>query len=254
MADVPPDTASLTGKVALITGAARRIGAQIARTLHYAGMNVALHYRRSAAPVHALCRELNTLRADSSVAIAAELRDTAALPVLLRTAEQRWGRLDALINNASAFYPTPIDSVTEEQWSDLIDANLKAPFFLSRLAAPALASCQGCIVNITDIHGDRPLRNHSVYSISKAGLAMTTRALARELAPGIRVNGIAPGAIMWPESGMDEAARTDILARTALKRQGSPEDVARAVLFLLRDAPYVTGQIIAVDGGRSLGG
>lgn len=254
MADAPPDTASLTGKVALITGAGRRIGAQIARALHGAGMNVALHYRRSAAPVHALCRELNTLRADSSVAIAAELCDAAALPALVSTAEQRWERLDALVNNASAFYPTPIGSVTEMQWNDLIDANLKAPFFLSQLAAPALAACQGCIVNITDIHGDRPLKHYSVYSISKAGLAMTTRALARELAPEVRVNGVAPGAILWPEAETDEAARAEILARTALKRQGSPEDIARAVLFLLRDAPYVTGQIIAVDGGRSLHG
>ncbi|MDR2878223.1 MAG: pteridine reductase [Chromatiales bacterium] len=243
---------SLNGKVALITGAARRIGAQIARTLHDAGMHVALHYRHSAGPVHALCRELNAQRADSSFAIAAELCDSAALPALLRAAEQRWGRLDALINNASAFYPTPIGSVTEAQWSDLIDANLKAPFFLSQLAAPALSSCKGCIVNITDIHGERPLRDHSVYSISKAGLAMMTRALARELAPEIRVNGIAPGAIMWPESEMDEATRADILSRIALKRQGSPVDIARAVLFLLRDAPYVTGQIIAIDGGRSL--
>lgn len=244
----------LTGQVALITGAARRIGAAIAGLLHASGMNVALHFRHSSAEVLQLCDELNARRVRSAITVQADLLDTPRLTGVVRAAHQAWGRLDALVNNASAFFPTPRGTVNEAQWQELIDCNLKAPFFLSQAAAPLLAANHGCIVNITDIHGERPLKEHSVYSISKAGLLMMTRALARELGPEVRVNGVAPGAIIWPENDIGPAAQADIIARTALKRQGSPEDIARATLFLLRDAPYVTGQIIAVDGGRSLQG
>lgn len=244
----------LQGKVALITGAARRIGAAIARMLHGQGMNVALHYRASAAEVRRLRDELDAARPGSAVIVQGELLESARLTGLAQEAAQAWGRLDALVNNASAFFPTPVGAVDDARWDALIGCNLKAPFFLAQAAAPALAARQGCIVNITDIHGERPLKGYSVYSISKAGLVMMTRALARELGPAVRVNGVAPGAILWPEDGIDEAAKSAILAGTALKRQGEPEDIARAVLFLLRDAPYVTGQIIAVDGGRSLHG
>lgn len=247
-------SSALQGKVALITGAARRIGTAVARTLHAQGMNVALHYRASGDEARRLRDELEAVRAGSAVIVQAELRETARLTELVQEAAQAWGRLDALINNASAFFPTPVGAVDEAQWDELIGSNLKAPFFLAQAAAPLLGAQRGCIVNITDIHGERPLRGYSVYSISKAGLVMMTRALARELGPDVRVNGVAPGAILWPEHGTDENAQADILARTALKRQGEPEDIARAVLFLLRDAPYVTGQIIAVDGGRSLHG
>jgi pteridine reductase len=250
-----PDTEhETTGRVALITGAARRIGAEIARTLHDHGWNVVLHYRASAAEAEALCARLNAARPDSARTAAADLRDGARLPGLVRQAASAWGRLDALINNASAFYPTPVVETTTAQWDDLIDSNLKAPYFLSQAAVPALEESGGCIVNIVDVHAERPLRAHPVYSVSKAGLAMMTRALARDLGPRIRVNGVSPGAILWPEQGVDEAMQATILARTALKRPGTPEDIARTVLFLLQDAPYITGQIIAVDGGRSLHG
>ncbi len=247
-------SSNLAGKTALITGAARRIGAVIARLLHDSGMNVVLHYRHSSAEAVRLRDELNARRGHSALAVRADLLDTSALDAVIGEAHAAWGRLDALINNASAFFPTPCGTVSEAQWHELIDCNLKAPFFLSQAAAPLLAASRGCIVNITDIHGERPLKAHSVYSISKAGLAMMTQALARELGPDVRVNGIAPGAILWPENDIGEAAQTDIVSRTALKRAGEPADIARAVLFLLRDAPYVTGQIIAVDGGRSLQG
>lgn len=242
----------LNGKTALITGAARRIGAVIAQMLHENGMNVVLHYRHSSAEAFRLRDALNARRTHSALAVRADLLDTFALDAVIGEAHTAWGRLDALVNNASAFFPTPHGTVSEAQWHELIDCNLKAPFFLSQAAAPLLAAKRGCIVNITDIHGERPLKAHSVYSISKAGLAMMTRVLARELGPAVRVNGVAPGAILWPENDISEETRADIVSRTALKRQGAPEDIARAVLFLLRDAPYVTGQIIAVDGGRSL--
>jgi pteridine reductase len=251
MADKLHETA---GRVALITGAARRIGASIARMLHERGWNVVLHHRSSAAEAQTLCAQLNTIRPDSAHTAAADLRNVAQIRELARDASSAWGRLDALINNASAFYPTPVAAVTMEQWDDLLDSNLKGPFFLAQACLPALEQTGGSIVNIVDIHGDRPLRDYSVYSISKAGLAMMTKALARELGPRIRVNGVSPGAILWPEHDMNEEKRASILARTALKRPGEPADIARAVLFLLSDAPYVTGQIMAVDGGRSLYG
>ncbi len=239
--------------VALVTGAAHRVGAAIVRHLHATGYRVLIHYRRSAAPAQALAEELEGLRPGSARTLAAELLDTAALPGLVERARAAWGRLDALVNNASVFYPTPLGAIEERHWEELLGTNLKAPLFLAQAAAPELRRRRGAIVNIVDIHAERPLKGHPVYSVAKAGLAMLTRSLARELGPEVRVNGVAPGAILWPEQGLDEAQRREIVARTALKRRGEPADVARAVLFLLRDAPYVTGQILAVDGGRSLG-
>lgn len=247
-----PDSDDLTGKVALITGAAHRIGAAIACMLHDQGANLALHYRGSRHAAQMLQEELNACRADSVIVMQADLLHTNELPALVQRAVDAWGRLDALINNASSFYPTPIGSVTEAQWDDLTGTNLKAPFFLSQAAAPHLERHHGCIVNIADIHADRPLKAHPVYSLAKAGLVMLTKALARELGPRVRVNAVAPGAILWPESEMDEETRQHILSRTALKRQGSPEDIARAVLFLIRDADYTSGHVLTVDGGRSL--
>ncbi len=243
----------LNDKVALITGAAQRIGAQIARTLHGAGMKVVLHYRSSQAAAEALAAELNQLRADSATVLQADLSDTATLTPLVEAAAARWGRLDTLVNNASTFYPSPVGAVTLLQWHDLMDVNLKAPFFLSQAAATLLAKCRGCIVNIADIHADRPLKGYPVYCMAKAGLVMMTRALARELGPAVRVNAVAPGAILWPEQGLDQATQASILARTALKSKGNPKDIASTVLFLVRDAEYITGQVLSVDGGRSLG-
>jgi pteridine reductase len=244
--------ANLAGKVALITGGAKRIGAGIARHLHAQGMNLVLHYRHSTAEAHALQAELQAARADSVLLIQSELAPINKLARLAHTAAEQWRRLDVLVNNASAFYPTQVGQVGEEEWDRLLDSNLKAPFFLAQAAAPYLAESEGCIVNLADIHGQRPLKGYSVYSIAKAGLIMLTQSLARELGPKVRVNAVAPGAILWPDHGMDDLARQRIISATALKRQGSPEDIAKAVLFLVRDADYTTGQILAVDGGRSL--
>ena len=243
---------ALAGKTALLTGAARRVGAVIAEHLHAAGMNLCIHYRSSFAPAQALKARLERRRAESVFLIQADLMEFPALENLVEQAYGRWGRLDALVNNASTFYPTPVGRITEAHWNDLLGTNLKAPLFLSQAAAPYLKACGGSIVNIVDIHAERPLKGHPVYSIAKAGLVMLTKSMARELGPEVRVNGIAPGAILWPESGDSEALRELILERTALKRQGEPEDIARTALFLVRDAHYITGQIIAVDGGRSL--
>ncbi len=245
--------ASLQGRWALITGAAKRIGATIARRLHAAGANVAIHYFSSAEPAEALAGELNAARPDSAIAAGADLRSIPALEAMVADVLSETGRLDVLVNNASTFYPTPLGSVTEENWLDLIDSNLKAPLFLSQAALPALREARGTIVNIVDIHSQRPLRHHVVYGPAKAGLAMLTRSLAKDLGPDIRVNGVSPGAILWPDTGMPESTRQSIIREVALKRAGEPEDIASAVLFLVRDAPYVTGQIIAVDGGRSVG-
>jgi pteridine reductase len=247
------DTAELNNKVALITGAAHRIGAELARRLHAAGMNIALHYRNSKEGAESLASELNGKRPDSVVLIQADLLDTANLPALIDAARAPWQRLDVLINNASSFYPTPISSATEAQWEDLFGSNLKAPFFLAQAAAPELTTNRGCIINIVDIHAHRPMKEYPIYSAAKAGLAMLTMALARELGPEVRVNAVAPGAILWPEHEIDEAQKEKILERTALKRQGSPADIARTALFLIRDADYISGQIINVDGGRTLG-
>jgi pteridine reductase len=242
----------LEGRCVLVTGAARRLGAAILRKLHAAGAAVVVHHRRSAAEAGALVAELNAARPESATTAACDLRDLDALPVLVDAALRRFGRLDVLVNNASTFYPTPIGEVTVTQWDDLMATNLRAPLFLSQAAAPALRVTQGSIINMVDIHGERPLREHTVYSAAKAGLAMLTRSLARELAPQIRVNGIAPGPVLWPEAGLSEAVKAEIIGKTALQRMGTPEDVARAALYLAADAPYVTGQIIVVDGGRSL--
>lgn len=247
-----PVSDSLRDRVALITGGVHRIGAKTARTLHAAGMNLVLHYRSSRETAQKLQAELNVQRPDSVVLVGADLLDHAMLAAIISDAHSAWGRLDVLVNNASSFYSTPVGGVTEEQWNDLMSTNLKAPFFLSQAAAPYLKATQGCIVNIVDIHAERPLKRYPVYSIAKAGLVMLTKAMACELGPDIRVNAVAPGAIMWPEHEMDEVTQQRIISRTFLKRQGSPENIAHAVLFLIRDADYTSGQVITVDGGRSL--
>lgn len=246
------EQASLDGRVVLITGAAQRLGAETARLLHGQGMDLILHYRRSRAPAEALARELEQRRPDSVRLVQADLCHLASLPALFKPVAGFRNRLDVLINNASSFYPTPIDEADETQWEDLIGTNLKAPFFLAQQAAPWLREHRGCILNLVDIHGRRPLKNHPIYSIAKAGNAMMVQALARELGPEIRVNGVAPGAILWPDQGLDDAAKDAILARTALGRPGTPGDIARALLYLIRDADYVTGQILTVDGGRTV--
>ncbi|HLK71897.1 MAG TPA: pteridine reductase [Steroidobacteraceae bacterium] len=243
---------TLADKVALITGGARRVGAVIARTLHAAGANVVVHCHRSLPAARALRDELERQRPGSIAVEAADLLDTAALPALVQAVLQRFGRLDILVNNASSFYPTPLGQISPTEWEDLIGTNLRAPLFLTQAAAEPLRAHGGSVINIVDIHGQRPLREHVVYSTAKAGLIMLTRALARELAPGVRVNAIAPGSILWPEGGMQESRKAHILERTPLQRQGSPDDIARAVLFFSREAPFVTGQVLAIDGGRSI--
>ncbi len=237
--------------VALITGASRRIGAAIVADLHGRGFRIALHYHRSAEAAQRLILQLNAQQPDSVMPLPADLAQTADLPLLVQRVVDHWGRLDVLINNASAFFPTAVGSVTETDWNALLDSNLKAPFFLSQAAIPSLARQQGCIINLIDIYADRALAGHPVYSIAKAGLAALTRSLAVELAPEIRVNGIAPGAILWPEQGLASDEQAGILARIPLGRSGTPEDIVKAVRYLL-DAPYVTGQILTVDGGRTL--
>lgn len=249
---MPNQSETLDGKVILITGAARRIGARIAQRLHAQGANIILHYRSSRAEADALREELQRQRADSVALVNADLQATADLPRLIEDAVAAFGRLDALINNASAFYPTPIGAVSESQWDELLGINLKAPFFLSQAAAAQLRQCHGSIVNLADVHAERPLPEHPVYSITKAGLVMMTKALAAELGPHVRVNAVAPGAILWPQNEPDESEKQQILQRTFLKRLGEPDDIAAAVLFLIRDAGYTTGQVLTIDGGRSL--
>lgn len=244
---------SLEGRWVLITGAAKRVGAAIARTLHGAGAGIAIHYRSSAAPAEALAAELESQRRGSTLLVRCDLLDTAALGTMVGDVVERAGRLDVLVNNASSFYPTALGTVTMAHWEDLVGTNLRAPLFLSQAALPHLRATRGCIVNLVDIHAVRPLRDHPVYGPAKAGLAMLTRSLARDLAPDVRVNGVAPGAVLWPENDMDERTRDSILRQVPMKRAGSPEDIAGCVLYLVRDAGYVTGQIIAVDGGRSIG-
>jgi pteridine reductase len=246
------ESSALQGHVVLITGGARRVGAEIVRTLHGAGARVLIHYRDSAAAAAALAGELNQVRPGSVAVECANLLDPEAPDRLVAASLREFGRLDILINNASTFYPTRVGDITFAQWDDLMGSNLKAPLFLSQAAAPSLRAQEGLIINIVDIHALRPLKGHPVYSIAKAGLAMLTRSLARELGPHIRVNGIAPGPVLWPERAIDENLKREIIAKTALKRHGTPQDIARAVLFLAKDAPYITGQIIAVDGGRSI--
>ncbi|WP_172597750.1 pteridine reductase [Sulfuriflexus mobilis] len=243
---------SLNGKVALITGAAHRIGATITRMLHAEGMNIIVHYRSSRESAQALQEELNAKRENSIVLIQADLHETAKITEMVREAIKAWGRLDVVVNNASSFYPAPVGKIDERVWDDLIGSNLKAPLFLSQAAAPHLKANHGCIVNIVDIHAERPLKNHTVYSVAKAGLVMLTKSLARELGPEVRVNAVAPGAILWPESDIDDFTKKRIISGTALKRQGEPKDIARAVRFLIKHADYMSGQVLTVDGGRTL--
>ncbi len=245
------ETTPLTGKVALITGGAQRIGAGIAKQLHQAGMSLALHYRNSRAEAEALKIALESNRPDSVLLIQCDLLNTANLDNLIGQAAEWQGRLDLLVNNASSFYPTPLEQADEAQWDDLMGTNLKAPFFLAKAAAPHLHKTRGSIVNLVDIHGERPMKAYPIYSMAKAGNRMMVKSLARELGPEVRVNGVAPGAILWPDEGLSESDRETILSRTALKHPGESDDIAKTVLFLTRDAPYITGQIISVDGGRT---
>lgn len=243
----------LTGRTALVTGAARRIGAAIARRLHDAGANVAIHFHGSRVDATGLSDDLNAIREDSARAFRANLTNVAELEPLVADVAGWAGGLDILVNNASSFYPTPLGQITPEHWDDLLGTNLRAPLFLAQAAWPHLRRGMGSIVNIIDIHARRPLRSHSVYGSAKAGLEMLTRALAKDMAPEVRVNGVSPGAILWPAQGMDEDTRQAILRQIPLGRAGDPEDVAGCALYLIRDARYVTGQVIAVDGGRSIG-
>jgi len=244
--------ASLTGKTVLITGGARRVGAAIGRVLHGAGANLVVHYRKSANEVAQLADELNGLRPKSVVTFQADLLDLGKLPALVEFAVRSFGSLDVLVNNASTFYPTKIGEITPAAWDDLLGTNLKVPLFLSQAAAPALKKSGGLILNIVDIHALRPLRNYTVYCAAKAGLHMVTRSLAKELGPEVRVNGISPGPVLWPEHDGDSATRAKIIQRTILQKMGTPEDIARTALFFASQAPFITGQILAVDGGRSV--
>ena len=238
--------------VALVTGAARRIGAQIARRLHAAGYDLALHYRSSLADMDALAAQLEAARPGSTLVLQADLAQFDRLPELIAHTIGRFGRLDALVNNASSYYATPFGTVTPAQWDDLFASNARAPFFLSQAAAPHLQASGGAIVNIADIYAERPLPGHSVYSMAKAALVMATKALAQELGPDVRVNAIAPGNILWSDNPDKAETPQMVRERTALQRQGEPDDIAGAVLWLLQGNRYVTGQVLAVDGGRNL--
>jgi pteridine reductase len=239
------------GKVVLITGGGKRVGAAICRRLHVAGANLMLHYRSSAGEARLLQAELNHQRANSVALIQADLLDVGKLPSLVEQTLQTFGRLDGLVNNASSFFQTPVGEITVSGWNDLLGTNVQAPLFLSQAAAPALRKAQGAIVNITDIHAERPLKNYVVYSIAKAALVGLTRSLARELAPEVRVNAVAPGPILWPDDeAFNEVSRQRIISHTPLRREGRPDDIAAAVKFLLADALYVTGDTLNVDGGR----
>lgn len=244
----------MQGKVVLITAGAKRVGAAICRKLHLRGASLMVHYRSSLEEAQGLETELNQTRPGSVALVQADLLDISQIPRLISQTIQKFGKLDAVINNASSFFATPVGAITEAGWDDLIGSNLKAPLFLSQEAAPHLKNQLGCIVNIVDIHADRPLKNYVIYSSAKAGLSSLTRSLALELAPEIRVNGVSPGPILWPENDewKDLSVRQSIISKTLLKRMGEPDDIARTVLFLIADAPYITGQIIAVDGGRSV--
>lgn len=242
----------ISGKVALVTGAAHRIGAEIVRTLHAAGMDIAIHYRNSEAAALALQQELEQQRPDSVLLIQADLAEMTAYPSMINKIHEWRARLDLLVNNASSFYPTPVDESTEQQWDELMASNLKAPYFLAQAAAEMLRQHRGSIINMVDIHAERPLAGHPIYSMAKAGNTMMVKSLARELGPEVRVNGIAPGVILWPETEMGAETKDEILSRTALKTPGQPSDIANTLLFLARDAGYITGQIINVDGGRTV--
>nr|SPS06900.1 Short-chain dehydrogenase/reductase SDR [Candidatus Nitrotoga fabula] len=245
---------SVQGKVVLVTGGAKRVGAAICRRLHAAGASIALHYRSSSLDAATLHSSLRALRPDSSLHIQADLLDPQAIFSLVEKTIDHFGRLDGLVNNASSFFATSLDEVNDQNWNDLIGTNLKAPLLLAQAAAKELRRNHGAIVNIVDIHAERPMHGHLLYNIAKGGLAALTRALAQELAPQVRVNAISPGVIVWPENAEwgNETLRRQIIGQTLLKREGEPEDIARTVSFLLNDAPYITGQIISVDGGRSI--
>lgn len=244
----------LEQRVVLITGAARRVGAGIARLLHGRGLRLLLHYRGSQREAEALAAELNGRRPGSVRLLQADLLDMQSLQQLAAQAVAAFGRLDGLVNNASSFFPTELGEIDEAAWHDLMGSNLKAPLFLSQAVAPALRRSGGAIVGISDIHVERPMRRHVVYNLAKAGHAQLIRSLALELAPLVRVNGVAPGVNLWPEddASFDATERASIEATIPLQRTGQPDDIARAVAFLLLDASYVTGQILAVDGGRSI--
>ncbi len=252
MSPTAAPTLSFDNNVIFITGAARRLGAAMAVHLRAHGARIVIHYRHSSNDAEALCDTLNASRPDSARCVQADLSDASAIEPLAKKATACFGQVDVLINNASAFYPTPVGSVTDEHWDDLMASNLRAPFFLSQALASELKHNEGAILNMVDIHASRPLAEHPVYCAAKAGLLMMTQSLAKELGPEVRVNGIAPGPVLWPENDMSEASKTIIVESTLLKRSGSPDDIVRAALFLLRDATYTTGQILAVDGGRNL--
>ena len=244
----------MQGKVVLVTGGAKRVGAAICRRLHGAGANIALHYRSSVHDAVALQMELESVRPGSVLCVQADLLDLHDLPKLVHDTIKHFGRLDALVNNASSFYPATLAETDEQHWHDLLGTNLKAPLFLAQAAAAELRLRNGAIVNIVDIHAERPMQGHLLYSVAKAGLVALTKALAQELAPEVRVNAVAPGVIVWPEQGdwENESRRKQIVEHTLLKREGEPDDIARTVEFLISNAPYITGQIINVDGGRSI--
>jgi pteridine reductase len=245
---------SLQNKIVLITGGAKRVGAAICRLLHANGANLMIHYKNSVKEARALQAELNLQRPNSVAIIQGDLLNLSILPSLIQETINHFGKLDVLINNASSYYPTEIGNIYEEQWQDLMGSNLKAPLFLSQAAAVELKKQQGCIINITDMHVERPKKGYIVYSVAKAGLVTLTKSLAHELSPEVRVNAVAPGPVMWPEDNpqFDELYRQRVISQTLLKRIGEPNDIAKAVKFLIQDAPFITGQIIAVDGGRSL--
>ena len=241
----------MKNRTVLITGAAKNIGATIAKELHSSGMKIIIHYNRSQKEATKLVDELNDLRENSAIKIQADLKKKECYSMLINAALDFTGKIDVLINNASAFYPTPLNDINEKKWNELININLKAPLFISKLAAESLKENNGCIINITDIHASNPLINHAIYCISKAGLIILTKSLAKELAPNIRVNAISPGAITWPD-GMDSEIKENIINQTVLKKMGNAEDIAKTVIFLIEDASYITGQILNVDGGKTL--
>ena len=239
-------------KWVLITGGAKRIGARIARTLHAEEMNLVIHFNTSNDDANELCSELNSIRNDSAIAIGSNLTNQTEVESLITKVIETTGQLDVLINNASTFYPTPIEDITLEDWDNLMGTNLKAPLFLCKHAAPHIKESKGCIINMIDIHASKPLKNHPIYGSAKSGLVMLTRSLAKDLAPEVRVNGIAPGMILWPENGPSEETKQKVIDQIPLKRSGEPNDIAQTVLFLIAHADYITGQIIAVDGGRGI--
>jgi len=239
-------------KTVLITGGAKRIGNQIAHLLHASGYNIMVHYRSSANAANILVNELNNDRENSAASVQGDLIDIEAIPNIIEQTINTFGRLDVLVNNASTFYPTPIELIEIDFWNDLVGSNLRAPAFMVKSAAKHLRESNGCIINIVDIYAQKPLSNHPLYCSAKAGLEMLTKSLARDLAPEIRVNGVSPGAILWPEQGNSEVTQEDLLERVPLKRMGEPNDIAKTVRFLIDEGTYITGQIIAVDGGRSV--